>query len=244
MHDLQSKFISENGDVVDYSKLRRSREFNVNYRNAAYELRKINLNQLDDVERKCLFINIYNTLLINAIIVFGEPKGILEKRHFFYNAKYDIGGFCFSLNDIEHGILRCNKIPVGGIMHVFTTSDPRLEYMVKKFDPRIHMALNCGAKSCPPIRIYTTDQLDYQLDLAARSFCESEVQIDEISGTITLSKIFQWYFNDFGTDNKDMVQFIQQYLTEERKRALQKIPVEQVTIRYSEYDWSLNSTKF
>jgi Protein of unknown function, DUF547 len=39
-------------------------------------------------------------------------------------------------------------------------------------DKRIHFALVCGAKSCPPIRVYTPDELDEGLDAAAAAFCE------------------------------------------------------------------------
>lgn len=41
-------------------------------------------------------------------------------------------------------------------------------------DPRIHFALNCGAASCPPIRVYTPDRLEFGLEAAASAFCASE----------------------------------------------------------------------
>ena len=39
-------------------------------------------------------------------------------------------------------------------------------------DPRIHFALVCGAKSCPPIKVYTPDSLEDGLDSATMAFCE------------------------------------------------------------------------
>ena len=41
----------------------------------------------------------------------------------------------------------------------FSDSDPRHKMALTSLDPRIHFALNCGASSCPPIRIYTEDRL-------------------------------------------------------------------------------------
>ena len=41
-------------------------------------------------------------------------------------------------------------------------------------DPRIHFALNCGAASCPPIRVYTPERLEFGLAAAASAFCASE----------------------------------------------------------------------
>ena len=51
----------------------------------------------------------------------------------------------YSLDDIEHGILRCNRPHPGGEV-MFQDGDPRMEFMMKELDPRIHFALVCGAK--------------------------------------------------------------------------------------------------
>lgn len=45
-------------------------------------------------------------------------------------------------------------------------------------DARIHFALNCGAASCPAIKMYTTDTLEEGLTGAAEAFCASEVTVD------------------------------------------------------------------
>ena len=41
-------------------------------------------------------------------------------------------------------------------------------------DPRLHFALVCGAKSCPPIKMYTPDNLEEGLNSAADAVCEGE----------------------------------------------------------------------
>eukprot|EP00955_Chlamydomonas_euryale_P096409 365010-Chlamydomonas_euryale.AAC.3 len=58
-------------------------------------------------------------------------------------------------------------------------------------DPRIHFALVCGAKSCPPIKLYTPDNLDEGLTAAGEAFCASEVSVDKRARAVTLSKIFK-----------------------------------------------------
>lgn len=45
-------------------------------------------------------------------------------------------------------------------------------------DARIHFALNCGAASCPAIKLYSTDTLEEGLAAAAEAFCASEVVIE------------------------------------------------------------------
>ena len=74
---------------------------------------------------------------------------------------------------------------------MFLAGDPRLSLTVP-LDPRVHFALVCGAKSCPPIRIFKTRNLERGLVAAARNFCDQEVAVDQV-GRITMSKIFDWF---------------------------------------------------
>lgn len=68
---------------------------------------------------------------------------------------YIIGAEIFTLDDIEHGILRSNSN-----MNM-QLGDSRMKFIMDKpLDPRIHFTLNCGAKSCPPILVYTPELLD------------------------------------------------------------------------------------
>ena len=61
-------------------------------------------------------------------------------------------------------------------------------------DPRIHFCLNCGAKSCPPISVYSEDPtiLDQQMTLATKGFLDGNTEVNLLEGSITLSMLFQW----------------------------------------------------
>ena len=52
---------------------------------------------------------------------------------------------------------------------MYFAGDERISLVVE-LDPRIHFTLNCGATSCPPIRVYSAPNLDSQLNRAAASF--------------------------------------------------------------------------
>lgn len=84
---------------------------------------------------------------------------------------YNIGGLILTLDEIEHGILRSNAGHPAAKKKLFADDDPKMKLVIPTLDPRIHFALNCGAKSCPPIRIYQSEKLDKQLEIAAKSFC-------------------------------------------------------------------------
>ena len=114
-------------------------------------LEKISLN-----ERVAFFINVYNALVIHGTVEKGTPKNNWQRYKFFSSTSYNLGGHIYSLNDIENGILRANKSAMGTLyMTPFSKDDPRLSLALDQAEPRIHFALNCGAKSCPPIKTFS-----------------------------------------------------------------------------------------
>ena len=68
-----------------------------------------------------------------------------------------LGGSPFTLQDIENGVLRANKKGVGALSPQFAKADPRRRLSLERAEPRIHFALNCGAKSCPPIKTFSAE---------------------------------------------------------------------------------------
>ena len=71
---------------------------------------------------------------------------------------YNIGGHIYSLDDIEHGALRDNQGHPSSGKPRFDEGDPRIRAVCSPLDPRLHFALNCGARSCPPIRVYLEER--------------------------------------------------------------------------------------
>ena len=76
----------------------------------------------------------------------------------------------------------------------FRPRDPRRAAVLPTCDPRIHFALNCGAKSCPPIKTFTASAVQEELRVVALAFCEQEdnVLVDVAKRTVALSQIFNW----------------------------------------------------
>lgn len=118
-----------------------------------------------------------------------------------------LAGSTYSLDQIENEILR-----------------PRYK------DARIHFAVNCAAKSCPPLhnRAFTEDNLNSKLNRLTRSFINNENYNTISADQLVVSKIFDWYASDFGM----LTDFIDRYTDTEINSG--------ATIKYQEYDWSLN----
>ncbi len=230
---------------VDYAYLRQSEVYRRYRAECAAQLHALDLDALVTREQRLAFwINLYNALVIDAVIAFGVKRSVSEVRGgilgFFRRAAYDVGGMRFSCDDIEHGILRANQ----GHPYVpgphFAPRDPRRVHALDTIEPCLHFALNCASRSCPPIAAYDADQIDAQLERAARTFVNGGgCQIDPASGTIHLSRIFQWYASDFG-GRRGVLDFIDQHLEAGEKRAWLSENAEGATIRYQKYDWRVN----
>lgn len=91
------------------------------------DLQRVNISELSENEKLAFFLNLYNAMVIHAIISVGSPEGVIDRRSFFNDFLYLIGGHPYSLAIIENGILRCNQRSPYSIMKPFSTGDKRLE---------------------------------------------------------------------------------------------------------------------
>ena len=231
---------------VAYARLRSSSTYE-EYRQCARRLQSFDLRTLSSREARLAFwINLYNALVVDAVIQFGVSRTVNEVPGFFWRAAYVIGGRRFCAHDIEHGILRANA-PHPAIPGAhFGRGDSRGRYSLERLDPRIHFALVCAARSCPPIAAYGPAQIDSQLDLAARVFVNSGgVELDAGAGEVRLSQIFRWYAPDFGArplawgDRRPLLEFVSPYLEREDDRRW-VMESRRLQVRFLDYDWSLN----
>lgn len=129
------------------------------------------------------------------------------------------------------------------VVHLFgeTTDLNTLEHKIirKNYsEPRIHFALVCAAKGCPPLRgeAYVGARLEEQLIDQAKQFLADPAKnrIDEAGHVVHLSPIFKWYAGDFEKSSGSVLAAIQSYWPGERRAT------DGFKIRYTDYDWSLN----
>jgi Protein of unknown function, DUF547 len=230
---------------VDYARLESCRTYH-EYRTCASQLHYFNPASLTTREERLAFwINLYNALILDAVIQFGVRSSVHHVPGFFWRAAYSIGGLRYSSFDIEYGILRANRAyPAFPGAH-FTSKDPRRAFSLRSLERRVHFALVCGARSCPPISTYLPEQIDAQLDLAASAFVNhGGATVDRPSGEVRLSKIFQWYAPDFGagamalTGRRRLLDYLIPYLEKPEDRSYLRSGNPRV--RFSAYDWTLN----
>jgi Protein of unknown function, DUF547 len=159
-------------------------------------------------------INAYNALAMYKVIEVGIPQtnAGFRKVGFFYFGKVMVGGEAISLYDYENKVIR----PLG--------------------DPRIHMALNCMAVSCPvlPRDVFMPETLDKQLDRETRKFFNEprNATFDAATKTAKLSEILKFFTGDFLAKAPSLVAFVNQYCD-------QKIP-DDAKVDFFDYDWTIN----
>ncbi|EDO33878.1 predicted protein [Nematostella vectensis] len=241
---LYNKHLSPDGKGVDYTAMGQSTQFQDYVKHTA-ELQRVNLETASREEKLAFFINIYNALVIHATVTKGPPVNLWQRYKFFNTVSYIIGGHVYCLNDIENGVLRSNRRAIGAIRRPFSKKDPRLKIALDQPEPKVHFALVCGAKSCPPIKTYSAKGVDEELNVAAEAFLEGEdgCRINMIKREIRLSKIFQWYKEDFGSSNAEVARFVSRHMAEgEKKSQLDELlHRKDFKVSYMPYNWALNS---
>ena len=186
---------------------------------AGLRLANLTVDLNSDHRKKAFWINCYNAFF-QLLSAEGKSKPQIYKQRLITIAQNK-----FSLDHIEHGIIRRYrfKYSFGFLPNLFASTLIK-KLAVDNIDYRIHFALNCGAKSCPPIAFYSADKIERQLQLATEAFLESDSKFDLDKKELHVSKLFQWYHHDFGgksgirkihTDlfNKDFKDFAIKYNT-------------------------------
>lgn len=188
---------------------------------------------LNTPEKKLSFwINIYNAFIL--IEFYKTPNH--KPTDFFTKKCIPVAGQLLSFDFIEHGVLRRSKYKYSlGYFNKLFVGKTERSLRVKKVDYRIHFALNCGAKSCPPIAFYSPEKINEQLNLATAAYLENESIYHEGKNIVEIAKLMLWYRGDFG-GKKGVLSMLQKY------GIVPKGTKPRITFR--EYDWTLVLNNF
>jgi hypothetical protein len=155
-------------------------------------------NQLKTDSQKIAFwLNVYNAFI--QISLSENPELYKDKGKFFSEERIKIAGETLSFDDIEHGIIRKSRIKLSlGYLRKWFVPKWERKLRVKKIDWRIHFALNCGAKSCPPVAIYTSENLDKEFNFMTTAYLKEQTSYNPETKTASSVALFSWFRGDFG----------------------------------------------
>jgi hypothetical protein len=240
IRDIAWNFHDMDRSRINYAKLKKSEAFRT-YRELAASLDSFSLELLiSQEERLAFWINMYNSMVIHAVIELDVVSSVKEITGFFESVAYRIGDYIFTLDDIEHGILRANSKPPQNPAPCLGQNDERKKFVLDTLDPRIHFALGCGVRSRAPFAYYDAGHIHEQLDRASTDFVNSaEVIILPEKMAVYVSQIFLWYEDDFG-GNTAVLNFIARYLQRREKAEFVRENLDRIRMEYLFYDWSLD----
>jgi len=225
--------------LVDYSALHRSDAF-LDFQVATCELQAVDFASLSPAARTAFCLNLYNILVVHAYGEVGVPKSIAG---FYPSIRYHIQGHLYSCDDLEHGVLRANRPSPSGPDPLFGPDDPRRPNALPAVDHRIHFALNCGARSCPPVKYYNAERVDEELELAAQAFLEqpTSLAVSLDPPVLRLSRLLLWYARDFGDDDREVAETLLQHLRGAKRAALETLVRRPFTVEHFDYDWTTDA---
>jgi len=199
---VESKHTDSEGNL-DYVAASNDVQFHY-FEEAICEIQKIDFGGMSDQEKLAFGINLYNLMIKHAFMKVGIPTNNIQRASFFDTVSYNIGGDVISFSELENGVLRGNARAPYHLGLPFPNGDGRRRLALKEGDCRIHFALNCGAKSCPPVKKFTSNAIEEELRIVAQAFCEQDenVRVDEENHELNLSTILYWYQSDFAESKK------------------------------------------
>ena len=223
-HELFDQVLQEHVDEkgqVNYTKLKANPEKFEAYLDLLAVAKPTEWSYNDQLT---FWINAYNALVIKGVVDHYPITSVRKVKlfnGFFSRLKFQAAGKTYSLDQIEHGILR-EEFP----------------------DPRVHFAIVCASSSCPPLgnRAFSTETLEERLETVTFNFIRNpeQVRIDRAKRTVHLSKIFKWYTDDFKMGYDGVTDFLADYLPPEDAEYLASTDVQ---LRHLDYDWTLNDQK-
>jgi hypothetical protein len=212
-NSLLSKYVTSSG--VKYSEWKSNSADVQSIQNVVDAIAKENA-PADKKAQLAFYINAYNAWILHEALGKYPTKSVKDVLFSFFTGKrIKVAGEEMSFNHLEKDVIR------------------------GKFgDPHVHFALNCASHSCPPLNreAFRAGDVDGQMEKLAKAFVNSErgVRFDASKKAADLSKIFDWYKDDFKTEGGALA-FI-------NKRRSAPLPND-VKISYQDYDWNLNEAK-
>ncbi len=188
------------------------------------------VNQLKtDDEKIAFWVNIYNAFI--QISLTENPEAYNDKGAYFKKERVKIAGELLSFDDIEHDILRKSRIKISlGYLRKWFRPKWERKLRVNDIDWRIHFALNCGAKSCPPVAIYSAENLDKEFDFMTTKFLNDYTTYNAESKTAETVALFSWFRGDFGGLCGAKKILFKYKITPEKPK----------NIDFKKYDWTLS----
>lgn len=210
---VELKYSGEHGEfyhnAFDYNKVRNSLEAKklLETQKTLLKTTKIPSSRY---EKLSFLINAYNFFTVVDVVNNLPVKSMKDIG--WKNKRHNIGGSNYSLDQIEHEMIR----PMG--------------------DARIHFAVNCASVSCPGLKSvpFTSDNIRVELSEQTKDALKNPLHIQpDWNGDVEVTKLFDWFGKDFkGGQHKTAEGFLKKYAPLKLQKEIDG---------WLKYDWDVNS---
>ena len=224
------------GAARDYGALCTSAEHARIVRSLA-ELADIDFKRVRIAAQTAFWLNVFNAVVVRDIAELAQAESVRDVESFFASPRVRVAGFGYSLDDIEHGLLRGNVPKFGGKRPPMQRDDPRLAHTPLAYDERMHFGLYCAGRSSPALRVFDGGQVDRDLEAATEAYLRREMRVEQEGALVILPRQFYWYRDDFGGE-QSALGFALARLEDE---SVDKVDARRgrVKVRYADFDRSL-----
>ena len=228
------------GAARDYGALCTSAE-HARVVSAVGGLADLNFKQLRIAAQTAFWLNVFNSIVVRDIAELAQAETVKEVEAFFEKPRVRVAGFGYSLDDIEHGLLRGNVPKFGAKRPPMQRDDPRLAHTPLAYDERMHFGLYTARRSSPPLRVFHPESFESQLEQATEHYLRATVQMkdEQFRVKLRLPQLFKLYGEDFG-DERDVLEFVLARLDEEVAQLVDRRDG-RVKFMYLEYDAAPNT---
>jgi len=239
LHDACVTHYDAMRHAFDYSRFAGSPEF-AELRVAARALADFDCAALHIGRRLAFWLNVYNALVLHAVVARRALAGVRAVGDFFTASQYMVGGHVFSLDEIEHGLLRMNAPRVAFGAKPLRRDGPRYALAPYIFDERVHFAMYSACRSSPAPAMYAAEHLAESLERATCDYLVAHVRLGADGATLVVPKLFDWYAADFG-GKRGVLEFVLARTQDEEVAAAAERHGLGLRLRYAEFDWTLNA---
>lgn len=220
---LNRRLITNNEGInlIDYPNITKE---DINHLNQYInQMATVPISEYNRQEQLAYWINLYNALTVQTILNHYPVESIQEIK--ISPGLFSIGpwgahlitinGMRLTLDDIHNRIIR----PIWN-------------------DARTHYAINNGSMGAANLstKAYQSATLEPQLNQAATDYINSLRGIQIIEGKLVASKIYKWFYDDFGGNDIDLINHLKQYANKPLRMNLNQIK----RVSTYNYNWHLN----
>ncbi|WP_161890895.1 DUF547 domain-containing protein [Pontibacter russatus] len=167
-------------------------------------------------ECKAFYLNAYNLLVLWQVLEHYPLPSVMDVPGFFDKRQYRVAGENLTLNQLE-----------------------KQKLMATYRDARVHFALVCAARSCPPLlnTAYLPDRVEEQLEAQAKRALQDPafVRIHPDERKVLVSELFKWYRPDFLRQAPSLAAYINRFRSTPLPPGYR--------LGYYPYNWGLNDSR-